>query len=640
MLLSECSRWVGLGALVLIGPLAGCSPTEPTEIVAGMVTQMQVPKEMKMVGLVVQSGGRQVFCGDYQVTDGTVTLPSTFGTSSEGDLSRPVTVTVLGFTRPDPKFVTDCVITTPNVGEDSVNVMRRRRSTYIENRALYLPMPIRHACTDVTCSEGETCLGGVCESMDIDSNTLVDYDERLVFGKWNTCFSVSNCLPAYGSIPAQLVDPETCEFEVEVPEGLPVPSNAALNVRVVHQNYTPEVLDLDDKEGFVVSGEPGSKRFRLAPNLCTSRYKTGKMMGVSATVACPSKTPYQPICEEDQEGILDGSSSPFGPALCVVPERLVPTESALYVLMDQSQSMGSFFGAEGLQQLLSLSLEDPVFERTRVGFKFLPAAAADCSLSPNSFATPAAPTGVPFTLAKDARSLVAPLIADSSNVLGSDPPLFLDAVMSFQGAYAALRDLQPTAPTEAFNRRALLIIGNRDFVSRCSAIEEPAALAASALNQGIHTYVVVLSAPSGTDQGGRDPVMDASAIAAAGGTSAFDATSNSDVGALALQTIVTDLGSCLYDAPKGSPATSLSQSAVTYLNPLSQSRESISFNEACSEQNNDASGWNRDEFGRIRICGSACESLRNVAKYTSALAAQAGRPAPSLPLHMTKPCGD
>jgi hypothetical protein len=628
-----------LGALVLIVPLAGCSPTEPTEIVAGMVTQMQVPKEIKMVGLVVQSGGRQVFCEGYKVADGTVTLPSTFGASSEGDISRPVTVTVLGFTRPEPKFETDCVFETPNVGDDSVNVMRRRRSTYVENRALYLPMPIRQACTDVKCPEGQTCLGGVCEPMDIDSSTLVDYDDRLVFGRSNTCFDVSNCLPAYGSIPAQLVDPETCEFEVEVPEGLPMPSNAALNVRVVHQNYTPEVLDLDDKEGFVVSGEPGSKRFRLAENLCTSRYKMGKMMGVSATVACPSKTPLQPICAADQEAILDGSSSPFGPALCVAPERLVPTESALYVLMDQSQSMQSFFGADGLQQLLSLSLEDPVFERTRVAFKFLPAAASDCS-GPNEFATPSAPMGVPFTLAKEARSLVAPLIADSSNVLASDPPLYLDAVMSSAGAYGALRDLQPTAPTQAFNRRALLIIGNRDFVSRCSAIEDPAALAASALDGGIHTYVVVLSAPSGTDQGGRDPVMDAGAIAAAGGTSAFDATSNSDVGALALQTIVTDLGSCLYDAPKDGLGTALSQSVVTYLNPLSLSRESISFNEACSEQNKDASGWNRDEFGRIRICGSACESLRNVAKYTSALAAQAGRPAPLLPLHMTKPCDD
>jgi hypothetical protein len=76
-------------------------------------------------------------------------------------------------------------------------------------------------------------------------------------------------------------------------------------------------------------------------------------------------------------------------------------------------------------------------------------------------------------------------------------------------------------------------------------------VAAQALAAGIHTYVVALRASASTDQGGRDPVADGAAIALADGTELFDATSDPDVGAKALATIVTDLGSCVYDQPEG-----------------------------------------------------------------------------------------
>ena len=632
--------WVRWGAgVTALGLLGGCTPDEPTQLVAGMTTQMRVPDEIKSVGIVVQSGGRLVFCDSYPVADGSVTLPSTLATSAENGASTPVTVTVLGFGQAQNSFSADCVVRQPDVGEDGVTVMRRRRSTYLENRALYLPMPIKHACTDVSCPQGDTCIGGLCQKMDVNPSTLVDYDDRLVFGRTNTCFSVDRCLPLSASIPAQLVDPETCEFEIEMPEGVPVPSNAALNVRILHQNYTPEVLDVDEAEGFVPSGDADGKRFRLASNLCTSRYKTGKILGVWGTKACPSKTPLQPICEEDQEQIISGETSLHGPTACVTGGRLIPTESALYVVMDRSASMESYLGPDGLQQLLSLSLEDPVFERTRVAFSFLPAQDSDCSVSPNRFASPSPPDGVPFSLAKDARAAVAPLIADIGNVLPNDPPVLFDVALSPGGAYAALRDLEPSPPTKDFNRRALLIIGNRDFVSHCAGGMDVAYLASSGLAEGFHTYVVVLSAPGSTDQGGRDPLADASLIATAGGTEVFDATQDPNAGALALQTVVADLGSCLYDAPDG---VDLSKNpglrTVTYLNPLTNVKESISHNAQCSEQTTGETGWNTDSLGRVRICGFACETLRDTAKMVSAVAAQSGHRAPVLPVHMAEPC--
>ena len=71
-----------------------------TEIVAGMTTQMQVPKELKSVGVVVSLGGQLIFCQSYPVADGSVRLPSTLGVAPQEDregVIEPVTVSVLGF---------------------------------------------------------------------------------------------------------------------------------------------------------------------------------------------------------------------------------------------------------------------------------------------------------------------------------------------------------------------------------------------------------------------------------------------------------------------------------------------------------------------------------------------------------------
>ncbi len=605
-----------------------------------MTTQMQVPKELNSVGIVINSGGRQRFCSAYPVADGEVTLPSTLGLEPADSPSDPVTLSVLGFTQPQPDFETTCVAAVPDVGDNSVTVLRRRRTPYIQDRILYLPMPLRHACTDKRCPDGETCIGGECKSQDIDPNVLPDYNDSLVYGNTNTCFSLSNCMPPYAAIPAQLVDAADCRFRVDVPDGAGVPING-LNVRILHENFTPEILDLDPEEGFVVDDPARPTEFRLASSLCNSRYKKGKVLGVWGSTLCPAKTPFQPLCADDARQLMAGEYSPYGEATCVQGDRLHPTESALYVVMDRSASMHEFFGPEGLQEVLGLSLQDPVFERTYVGFKFMPASPSDCSAtesSPNSFASLTGPKDVPFVLAVDARQAVAGLIGDTSNVLSDDPPLLLDAVMSPGGAYAALSSLQPTAPSTAFNRRALLILGNRDLWTRCGGAS-PADLAAQALADEIHTYVVALKAPAGTDQGGRNPVADAEAIALAGGTQLFDATTDPNAGALALATIVTDLGSCVYDQPDGvSLSTQPSSFTLSYFDPVTQIKVVVNHDPACSALSTDASGWNLDSQGRVRICGSACEALRNTIKASALFAAQQSLPPPLIPIHVNAPC--
>ena len=51
---------------------------------------------------------------------------------------------------------------------------------------------------------------------------------------------------------------------------------------------------------------------------------------------------------------------------------MAPTQSALYLVMDQSQVMHGAFGVMGAATTLSLSLSDPVFKRTYAAFTFLP----------------------------------------------------------------------------------------------------------------------------------------------------------------------------------------------------------------------------------------------------------------------------
>src|SRR5690606_12160149 len=130
---------------------------------------------------------------------GQVTLPSTLGSipAEEGELAEPITIQVLGFASEDPPYAADCIGPPPEPGTDGqgVLVLRRRRLTYASDRIVYLPMPLRESCADKACPDDQTCIGGECEPMEIDSSTLVDYRDDLIFGNTNTCFSVSRCMP-------------------------------------------------------------------------------------------------------------------------------------------------------------------------------------------------------------------------------------------------------------------------------------------------------------------------------------------------------------------------------------------------------------------------------------------------------------
>lgn len=616
---------------------AGCT-SQPTEIVSGVTTQLQVPKFLQSVGVVVQLGGRLIFCESYDVVDGTVTLPSTLGTVPQetGDTgpTDPVTIQILGFRSPQAAFSSDCVASVPDVGEQEVFVVRRRRLPYVDDRIVYLPMPLRESCSNVECAADQTCIGSVCESMDVDPSQLEDYRDDFVFGDTNTCFNASVCADDDVLVPTYLTDADTCTFRAAWPDDAPQPGTGMLNVRVIYDSFAAEILDLDDKEGFVFPDPEDPLTFRLASNMCEGAYKQGRIITVQASPICSAKTPLQPICLDDLADILAGTNRVAGSDvnLCTQGAALQQTESVLYVLMDAGQSMAQYFGPDGLAFAVETPLENPIAARTRVGFATVPA--ASCAAD-NDYLTP----DIGFDEVGVVREPIGLFLGDEGNLVAGDD-VNLEAAL--KGAYQVLASQTPTTSTQ-FNRRAVIYVGNRQLEGNCAVPgEEPATLAGDAFGgaERIYTYVAALDAPAGTVNVG-DPVSAGSAIATAGGTQLFDAINDEAAGAKAVQEVINDLGSCLYDAPSSGTFEGdvLPDAAnLSYLNPIDATRTDVPKNDACTDGST-ASGWNQEGPGEpVRICGQACNDLRAMLNDVSLSYALLGQAAPRIPVQVTVPC--
>jgi len=630
------------GGALLFGGLASFSActTPATEIVAGMTTQIQVPKDLAAVGVVVRYGGQQVSCRTYPLVDGTVTLPSTLGMvpqeARKGQVLEPVTITVLGFRTSEQgqAFDDTCVAAIPGGDDPQVVVIRSKRLPYIDDRILYLPMPLRESCSGVACPEDQTCVGGLCEDNAVDSETLVDYKDTLVFGNTNTCFSAKYCLPNALTQAAILKDAETCTFRYPViPDGPELDIQPGhMNVEIVYSSFGTEILDLDDKEGFILPNPDDPLTFQLAPNLCESNYKKGKILAVRAAPACLAKPPLQPICETDMADIQAGGRAPLqenADELCTLGDPLVPSESALYVLLDRSQSMADVYGGD-IQVAVGIPLRNPIAARTSVALSFLPSDTCD----PTEYESP----DFGFDDVDKVRDPIGQALADTGTLLPDDPALNLDAAM--QGAYDALEALTPSTDTSVFNRRAVIVVGNHDFGGFCGPTAPDALAQAEKDNENIYTYVAVLK-PSEGSTADPDAQAEGAAIATAGGTEVFDAIAKESDGALAVQKVLNDLGSCLYDPP-ASDSVKTNATHLSYVNPITLERADIARNDACDSEAAalTESGWGVDASGGIRICGAPCDELRDTLTDVATVFAALGEPAPQVPVVTSIPCED
>lgn len=637
-------------AAACVATALGCSSSRPTEIVAGVSTQIRVPDGLTAVGLTVQVGGDVVFCEHYRVTDGFATLPGSLGVLGDSGIGKrgTVSVQVVGFRTPDSNFSRDCTLRAEDQKLDTM-VIRRRRLSFVDDQIKFLPLPLKESCADkLACEEDETCVGGKCVSADIDVTTLANYNDSLLFGDTNTCFDASRCMDGL-SVPVQLEDKDTCTFRALWPEGAPRPAKDGLNVRLFYKSFGSEILDLDStstkpeqQEGFSFMSTEDPLTFRLAPNLCESNYNTDlpNVLAIDASAMCAAKRALQPICkgytppdpqaELRPDGGIPGSDP--GPGICTLA-GLEPVESVVYVLMDHSLSMDKFFGDGGLAFAIGIPLSSPVAKRTKVAFDFLPPEADQCGT--DAYEKPL----VPFGAVEDTRLPIGAILAGDSSVLPDDPPqFFLGAAL--QGAYQGVSGIEAADPAVGFNRRAVVVISNRDISVGACPGPDAAALAKSAhdaVDNRVFTYAVAL------DSGEPGALESASELATAGGTNVFNGVTDEAEGARAVNDILTELGTCLYkvnraDADKA--ARLPTEANISYIDPAAPTVSvNIPFNSRCNANaTSNVSGWNQEDNDLVRLCGTACENLRGVIGDVSVFHAAQGRVPPAVPLVATASC--
>jgi hypothetical protein len=730
---SVAARWFAIAtpALLAVG-IAGCSAKKPTELVPGVITQLQVPRDLDGVEVEVQVNYTRTFCTPQPVVNGAVDLPRTLGVVSGTAPDTPVTIIVRGFSdsQTNPATSWGCMTPLPAGVLNGPRVVRSSTQTYVDQHTLFLPMALRYSCFDSDCSKlGKdfTCEGAQCVEQPapvVVASRLVDFDPSLIDGT-GQCFSPKACFPpGPATLAVEPVDPDRCIYEV--------PAGAGVNVRVFYQDVAwvagpgageieeeitnaseSEILDEDPNEGFCLgtcpasaaapddagsagapddagSGAPpdaGSNTFQLAPGLCNLvKAAHAPPPSVSLTPApvhtigqvqvglgcLSSKSPLLPICasERDNGSLLDGATigdgqtGSFDGEACNARVPLTATPSAIYLVMDDSIAMKGAFGPTGYATVMSLSLADPVFDRTFTAFRFFSHTPDDggafdqteCTSATTPFAQPT----VAFGVATDVQAQIASQVANSTPPEAPDAgaasyaPLDLQAAMRpGVGAYAAVsqflqnREVPNIAAVMFFLNRTPTGAGDAGAANDCdpplagstvkASIEHEIQLAYES-NPSIRTYFVVLG-----NRDGPDDSLDPGPLAFYSSLQAdlpqmvttIDATLPSTQAQQVLKNFsqaAEPLGTCLYEPVAG-------VGLVDYSDPSHPgSPIAIAPNAVCNAAGQDTvDGWSIDD-GRVRICGQPCTDLQNTVLAASAAARDNQVPVPDISVTGTIRC--
>lgn len=677
-----------LSLCLVAGALSwGCEARKATEYVAGISTQVTVPRDLKAVRVEVSVGGIQTFYQSYKVYDGKVQLPRSLGAfpTSEGALktSQPVTYTIVGLTEDyepgssNPVFASG---ETARVGTNSVRILRRSRQPYVPGEILFLPMPLKFSCYDKQCDGDDmTCKGGKCVSALLtDPERLPRFTPDLVDGAGATCFSVDACMgaafPMGTAFPAIAVDPATCTYAVANSPSAPPSADPALdpfrqqtctkaddcksgvcngggrceplapgtpwegvNVEIVYDGgLSREILDQDPDEGFTIPDPTKPQQFRLAEGLCEMvRAKDAqgnplspshRITAVHASGVCRAKSIAQPLCASDQLAAM--GLDPDGKSSNPTPgecsaTELVPPRSALMVVADNTAGHAAFFDVAELA-MLELPLKDPAFDRTDIGLVYT---GDTCS---------AAPTIAPTSSLEARRALLDSFksYADPSKLAAGQPSFGA----ALDEAYAALAGLDPATHL----RSAVLVLGNRRFDDpTCGNAVEKAAEHAPE----IKTYVLQL-VKQDRDVKLEDDVLGAGiydlAKAGAGGVDDYpnpDARGAKKNAKDAIQRIISALATCVYDVESAKAPAEADH--LSFTDPVSSAQTSIPFNAGCVSDVTPGTGWG---FGpgapagkrRVYVCADSCKAYRDAISSASDVALVFNQPAPAVPLFAHK----
>lgn len=659
-----------LGAAALAW--SACEPAKQTQYVAGISTQVQVPRDLKTVRVDVTVGGIVTFCQAYRVYDGKVILPRSLGTYpvDVGKVDAPVTISVVGFTEEFDEgnpAMGNCTSVAPKVGSNGIRVLRRSRQPYLKDQTLFLPMGLKFGCWDTDCETGsgneKTCKAGRCYDASIDPKTLVPFSPDLVDGSGGGCFSASQCL-GDAAVPPAVVNPDDCTYAIPntpssppaaVPNPISTPGDG-INVEVTFDGgAVSEVLDRDDQEGFFIPDPTKPQQFRLAPGLCDmvkgegpdpqdpskTRATPHRVTGVRASAFCRSKVASQPLCQDDQlkrMGLDANGISPKSgvPDKCQARE-LPPSASVLVILADDTIGNKDLYEDAELKYLDS-ALKDPAFAKTDVGLAYYPGGDVACP----------APGTNPTTILENARAkqqeIFQSLKTHPVRSVANEPPQLAGKL---QSVYQFLEGPQ----FKDYNKRAVLVLGNRAFnANACGTTPFALSSAAQTASSPVDTYALLFTFDPSAAHDKTDPVQvqaitEAQQISAGKVWDARGDVSNKAQAFGALQKITQDLATCVYDVPTSGP-TFDTNSTLAYTDQIAVPAKpsvKIAFNAGCTSDTSTASGWNffTDASGnkRIRVCGDACGQYRNALSAAQQYAALYLQPSQAVPMFWyNNPC--
>lgn len=207
----------GLSTFVISVALAGLSGPSCVAgkgaIMLAVSTDMKAPKDVNLVSLTVSTGPAVKYNFLGRVTpDGEVKLPATLAIVEPDDPKASVRVRVIAFQESHPRVLRDIRTTVPRA---RVALLRlplnfvNDGSATGELPAKFLPpkgggggqtsaeeFNAYDGTVGSQCgpSDEQTSVDGECKDSTIDSTTLPDYREDLVFGSQGRCFDARQCL--------------------------------------------------------------------------------------------------------------------------------------------------------------------------------------------------------------------------------------------------------------------------------------------------------------------------------------------------------------------------------------------------------------------------------------------------------------
>ena len=630
-------------SLLAIASSQGCATESTAQFIAGIQSQVQVPRDLKTVLLRVKVGGTEQFCQGYNVVNGVVNLPQSLGTINRQDTNLPVEIAVIGISSKTAEDIADCSFVYSQAKEGSdVRVLRRTTQTYVEGRKLYVPMPLRYSCFDKFCdSDDQTCKGGVCTTLPDPrafAATLVDFRDDLLLGKDNLCFPIGPQKDDKGTViaagcfatglPPKVIDDATCTFEVQEIPGVPF---VGVNVQANYEaGFLKEVLDLDQEEGFFIPDPKLPKRFRLAAGLCKAYHGDPSakhpITGLLASATCAPKTILQPICAGDASTL----NPPGNPDVGGGGKTLVPTKGGLTFLLDTTQGNQNFNEGGLAQKIVDVALKDPSLKTLTFGLITLPRLVnTTCPTDASAFDL--VPSAAQTTGLTDLSAKLTSFIgANSVNLRPRDSGVKLGLSAAIKNAAGQLKALKVSNVTD---RNALVFIGNGSFDSTCDGGSNAKTAAADAFNDPSGSVPTYMVRTDGQFKAEADEISNAG-----GGGNSYEATgANGAVNALdAFATVTASLTTCRYNEPetKEGEAPSVNNKApIEYFDPTTLKSVTVPFAAACT---GNAGSWSR-EGGKVVLCADACATLRSTYKKNILTSAVTGAAPVGIPLFLRAP---